>query len=57
MKKKLLQRLVEKKTPPSYETVKIASKWGHKVLFTPPYHPESQPIEVIWAAINAYIGG
>ncbi|GMF19558.1 unnamed protein product [Phytophthora fragariaefolia] len=53
MKKKVLQQLVEEKCgPANYETVTVASKWGRKVLFTPPYHPEHQPIELIWAAIK-----
>ncbi|EGZ10296.1 hypothetical protein PHYSODRAFT_382865, partial [Phytophthora sojae] len=30
----------------------IAAKWGYQVLFTPPYHPELQPIEQILAAIK-----
>ncbi|KAE9270433.1 hypothetical protein PF008_g30617 [Phytophthora fragariae] len=56
MKKKVLQQLVEEKRgSANYETVTIPSKWGHKVLFTPPYHPELQPIELIWAAIKNLI--
>ena len=31
-----------------YVTVGMAERVGHKVLFTPPYHPELQPIETIW---------
>jgi len=27
----------------------IARAHGHEVLFTPPYHPELQPNELIWA--------
>lgn len=35
-----------------YRTCEIAKKYGHFVKFTPPYHPELQPIEKIWAAIK-----
>ena len=52
MKKKLQQLVEENRGQTKYETVKIASEWGHEVLFTPPYHPELQPIELIWAAIK-----
>ncbi|GMF40420.1 unnamed protein product [Phytophthora fragariaefolia] len=53
MKKKVLQQLVEdKRIPENYETVTIASKWGHRELFTPPSHPKLQPIELIGAAIK-----
>jgi len=32
-----------------FVTCKIAEEFGHKVYWTPPYHPELQPIETIWA--------
>ena len=28
---------------------KIAAKYGHKVVYTPPYHSDLQPIEIVWA--------
>ncbi|KAI9979888.1 hypothetical protein PInf_027555 [Phytophthora infestans] len=33
----------------------IASLHGHLVYYTPPYHPELQPIELIWADIKGRI--
>ena len=30
----------------------ISDEYGHVILFTPPYHPELQPIEQVWAAIK-----
>jgi len=42
--------------PPEYACVKIAVGWGHRVLFTPPYHPELQPIEIVWAVGKNWIG-
>lgn len=29
-----------------------ARKHGHEVLYTPPYHPELQPIEMIWGTLK-----
>lgn len=33
----------------------IAEFYGHEVLFTPPYWPEFQPIEMIWGVIKNFI--
>lgn len=33
----------------SYE---IAVRYGHRILYTPPYHPELQPIEKIWGVVK-----
>ncbi|OQR89224.1 hypothetical protein ACHHYP_20269 [Achlya hypogyna] len=35
--------------PSDYVCVELAAHSGHKLLYTPPYHPELQPIEVVWA--------
>jgi hypothetical protein len=37
---------------PHYEVYDIAAKYGHRILFTPPYSPLSNPIEKIWAVIK-----
>ena len=42
---------------PHYEVYDIANKYGHKVFFTPPYSPLSNPIEKIWAVIKNRIAG
>ena len=34
------------------EVVSLAEQRGHKVLFTPPYHSDLQPIELIWAFVK-----
>ncbi|OQR85267.1 hypothetical protein ACHHYP_20592 [Achlya hypogyna] len=47
--KRLLELARHNREPPQYACVAIARSWGHRVLFTPPYHPELQPIEIIWA--------
>ncbi len=45
----ILQRLAPN---PTYIMDEIARKKGHKVLRTPPYHPELQPIEVCWGVVK-----
>ncbi len=37
--------------------IKIAEEAGHKVLLTPPYHSDLQPIELVWAHIKGPIMG
>ena len=37
-------------------TVLLAEEAGHKVLFTPPYHSDLQPIELLWAKLKGNIG-
>jgi hypothetical protein len=37
---------------PHYEVYDIAGKYGHIIIFTPPYSPLSNPIEKIWAVIK-----
>lgn len=34
----------------------IAEANGHRVLFTPPYHSDLQPIELLWAKLKGNIG-
>jgi transposase len=36
--------------------VKAAEEAGHKVLLTPPYHSDLQPIELVWALIKGNVG-
>eukprot|EP00644_Phytophthora_capsici_P002669 jgi/Phyca11/105545/e_gw1.11.658.1 len=43
------------KPKPIYRVNEIARLFGHFVYFTPPYHPELQPIELIWANIKGHI--
>lgn len=37
---------------PTYDLDEIAAEYGHKILRTPPYHPELQPIETCWAVVK-----
>lgn len=36
--------------------IKTAEEAGHEVLFTPPYHSDLQPIELVWAYIKGNVG-
>jgi len=40
---------------PEFALDRIASKAGHTILRTPPYHPELQPIETCWAVVKGYV--
>ncbi|KAJ0403396.1 hypothetical protein ATCC90586_005340 [Pythium insidiosum] len=53
MKKSQLLEIVHLYKPsPVYASVVIAGEHGHEILFTPPYHPDLQPIELVWGAIK-----
>ena len=38
------------------EIVRLAEDKGHEVLFTPPYHSNLQPIELLWARVKGNVG-
>lgn len=54
LKKVELYNLISTHKPSvvKYESVAIAEEFGHNVSFTPPYHPELQPMELIWAQLK-----
>lgn len=41
--------------PPVYKLDKLLESHGHKVLRLPPYHPELNPIEKIWASVKNWV--
>jgi len=48
-----LVEIIKKIAPaPTYALDEIAAEQGHKVLRTPPYHPELQPIETCWGVVK-----
>ncbi|CAF1331314.1 unnamed protein product [Didymodactylos carnosus] len=51
LQKILLERLFEEK----YLTVKVNMPHFHYLIFTPPYCPEVQPIELVWAYVKGYV--
>ncbi|EEY59561.1 uncharacterized protein PITG_12133 [Phytophthora infestans T30-4] len=54
-KAELMMLVRANKPKPIYRVTEIARPFGHLVYFTPPYHPELQPIELIWANIKGQI--
>lgn len=38
------------------EVIRTAAEQGHRVLFTPPYHSDLQPIELLWARVKGNVG-
>jgi transposase len=51
-----LVELLEKYAPsPTFVLDELAERLGHKILRTPPYHPELQPIETCWAIVKNQI--
>ncbi|KAG1709401.1 hypothetical protein DVH05_020057 [Phytophthora capsici] len=48
----LLEVAQAHRVPSIYRAQQIATAHGHFLLYTPPYHPELQPIELIWARVK-----
>lgn len=41
--------------PPQYKLDQLLESHGHRVLRLPPYHPELNPIEKIWALVKTWV--
>jgi len=54
LKPELYQRCKQLCPPPPRRLDRIAEAAGHTIIRTPPYHPELQPIETVWAVIKEY---
>jgi transposase len=55
LKPELIEILTKLAPEPVYAIDEIAADQGHKVLRTPPYHPELQPIEICWGVVKNHI--
>lgn len=42
--------------PVQYALDELMGRHGHSVLRLPPYHPELNPIENIWATVKSWVG-
>lgn len=56
LKAELVEILEKIATAPTYILDEIATEHGHRILRTPPYHPELQPIETCWGVVKNKIG-
>lgn len=52
LKAEMVEALNKIAPTPTYAIDEIAQKHGHKILRTPPYHPELQPIEICWGVVK-----
>jgi transposase len=55
LKAELVELLAKIAPEPIYAIDEVAKSFGHKVLRTPPYHPELQPIEICWGVVKNHI--
>ena len=55
LKPELVEILTRFAPEPTYKIDEIARLQGHRVLRTPPYHPELQPIEICWGVVKNHI--
>ena len=55
LKPELIEILAKLAPAPIYAIDEIAAAHGHKVLRTPPYQPELQPIETCWGVVKNYM--
>ncbi|XP_049762544.1 uncharacterized protein LOC126088446 [Schistocerca cancellata] len=52
MKIELLALIESNKPTKIYTVDKLLAHYGHSVLCLPPYHPEINPIEMVWATVK-----
>lgn len=55
LKPELVEILTKLAPEPIYAVDALAASFGHKVLRTPPYHPELQPIETCWGVVKNHV--
>ncbi|KAH9103741.1 hypothetical protein LEN26_009317 [Aphanomyces euteiches] len=51
-KVELLEIVRKERGSPQYAPQQIASEYGHTLYYTPPYHPELHPTEIVWGIIK-----
>ena len=55
LKVELIDILNKFSPSPTYRLDEIAAEQDHKIIRTPPYHPELQPIEICWGIVKNQI--
>ncbi|KAE8743261.1 hypothetical protein FOCC_FOCC011141 [Frankliniella occidentalis] len=53
-KKSLYELIQQVDVEPVYPIIRMIQQAGHAVIFTPPYYPEYQPIELVWGIAKRY---
>ncbi|GMF35043.1 unnamed protein product [Phytophthora fragariaefolia] len=48
----LLRLAAAAKPKTNYAANIIDREYGHRLIYTPPYHPDLQPIEVVWGVVK-----
>lgn len=56
LKPELVEVLKKMAPEPIYAIDEIAASCGHKIIRTPPYHTELQPIETCWGVTKNHVG-
>ena len=51
----LLELARANRPPPSYSIDQLIREHGHEVLRLPPYHPDFNAIELIWAQLKSLV--
>lgn len=51
----LLKKVALHYKGPGWQSVQMAQRYGHRIIFTPPYWPQFQPIETAWAIVKGYV--
>ena len=46
---------IHKPRSPKYRIDELAQKYGHTIIRLPPYHPDLNPIELIWSNIKNFV--
>ncbi|XP_054287214.1 uncharacterized protein LOC129003036 [Macrosteles quadrilineatus] len=55
-KVELLMLVQNVQREPVYKIDQLINNFGHQVLRLPPYHPDLNPIELVWGAIKGQVG-
>jgi len=55
LRSELFEECVKHAPVPEFRLDLLAATEGHKILRTPQYHPELQPIEICWAVVKNYM--
>jgi transposase len=56
MRLRLKQELIKYPQYQTTEVRKLMNEHGYELIYTPPYTPTVQPIEMIWAYVKNYVG-